>query len=306
MKPRLMVAAEAAVSTTLASGTAAAADGSALPDGDAPLRDRPMKTHAASVLASITLAAATLAVAAPAKAVPAPDTERLYITSLGSPQNPNANLALAALVGVERCAADSNPFDGYCDETAFPRAGTQVHTVISSCGNVIREETVNLTGEHAGFVLWFSPDGEGDLGPNSVNERVGTSWEYVLTITVPGYDPYALDGSYSGYQVKRPSCEEINSPGYGTNESTAFTVTKWSIKKGATTAKVGKTLKVTPTRTTGAKVSYAWKVGSKVVDRDRLMTVKKTYRGKKITVRVTVSKAGAQSVSKTLRYGKAR
>ena len=258
------------------------------------------------MLASITLAAATLAVAAPAQAVPAPDTERLYVTKTGSMQNPNAHLALNAIFSVERCSADSDPFDGYCDETAFPRAGTEVHTVISSCGNVIREETVGLTGEHAGFAVEFSPDGELDFGPNSVNERVGTSWDYVLTITVPGYDPYTLDGSYSGYQVLRPSCEEINSPGYGTNESTAFTVTKWSLKTGNTVAKVGKALKVTPTRTTGAKVTYRWTVGTKVVDTDRALTVKKAYKGRKVVVRVTVSKAGATSVSKTLRYGKAR
>ena len=265
-----------------------------------------MKTHAASVLASLTLAAATLAVAAPAQAAPAPDTERLYVTKTGSLQNPNAHLALNAMFGVGRCAVDSDPFDGTCDETAFPRAGTQVHTVISSCGNVIREETVNLTGEHDGFIVNFSPDGELDASPNSVNERVGTSWEYVLTITVPGYDPYTLDGSYSGYQVKRPSCEEINSPGYGDDTDSTITVSKWSTKKGTTTAQVGKTLKVTPTRAAGAKVTYAWKVGSKVVDRDRAMTAKRAYKGKKVTMRVTVSKTGAKSVSKTLRYGKVR
>ncbi|MGK2931667.1 MAG: hypothetical protein ACSLFD_02650 [Solirubrobacterales bacterium] len=56
----------------------------------------------------------------------------------------------------------------------------------------------------------------------------------------------------------------------------------------------------------GAKITYAWKVGAKIVDRDRAMTVKKSYKGKKVTMRVTVSKAGAKSVSKTLRYGVAR
>lgn len=137
---------------------------------------------------------------------------------------------------------------------------------------------------------------------------VGRSVEYALTVTQPGYDPFVLTGSYDGYKnyVPRPSCETINSPGYG-DEPTGITVSEWSTKKGATTtAKVGKSLGVTPTRAPGSKVTYAWKVGTKTVDRDRVLFVRKTYKGKKVTMRVTVSKAGSKSVSKTLRYGTAQ
>lgn len=256
-----------------------------------------MKARLVSVLASTTLAVAALAVAAPAHADPVPEAERVVITGVSVSQNASLKVIAGAVI---RVSQNGNR----------PTLGTTLHVMWSSCGNPVKESSTVIGDRYpdrpAGIATLFSPNGSFDLRPNSVNQMVGRSVEYTLTITQPGYDPFALTGSYSGYTTPRPSCETINSPGYG-DEPASITVTQWSARKGATmTAKVGKTLKVTPTRAAGAKVAYMWKVGTKVVDRDRAMTVKRSYRGKKVTMRVTVSKSGAKSVSKTLRYGNAR
>ena len=151
-----------------------------------------------------------------------------------------------------------------------------------------------------------SRDGDVDLASNRVNQMIGSSFDYALTITSPGYDPYLLTGSYSGYTVKRPSCAEINSPGYGNETTSDSGVKVWSTKTGNTTAKAGRTLRVTRTRATGATIAYQWRVGPKVVDRDRALTVKRAYRGKKISMRVTVTKPDGTRLRKVLRYGRAR
>lgn len=196
--------------------------------------------------------------------------------------------------------------------------GTVVDIAITGCGGERVKETF---GDAMGglYPLTYSdgvPAGAGGLfgglwevdgytgGP-----LMGPDWTGVMSIARPGFETWVWNFTHDGFDFK-DSVPYIPLP---TNddtcagaEPTTISVSKWSTKKGNTVAKVGKTLKVTPTRAAGAKVSYAWKAGRKVVDRNRAMTVKKSYKGKKVTMKVTVTKAGAKTVSKTLRYGLAR
>lgn len=262
-----------------------------------------MKARLVSMLASTTLAAAatataTLGMSAPAHAVPYPGPA-LYIYSQGAVQNPSNNLVYG------HAASFDTP-----DGSAVP-PGATVTVTYASCGQVLQSATYGLNDAADGdpgsvaFLHYFSATGAPEPQGNAITDKIGPVLDWSAAFTYPGYDPYVVSNSYSGYTVKRPSCEEILSPGSG--EAPTVAVQSWSVKKGATrTAKVGKSLGVTPTRATGSKVTYAWKVGTKTVDRDRVLFVKKTYKGKKVTMRVTVSKTGAKSESKTLRYGTAR
>lgn len=54
------------------------------------------------------------------------------------------------------------------------------------------------------------------------------------------------------------------------------------------------------------RVALGRVLGRKVVDRDRVLFVRKTYEGKKLTMRVTVSKVDAKTVTKKLRVAEER
>lgn len=186
--------------------------------------------------------------------------------------------------------------------------GTSLHTTVYSCDAFVKEATTvrqsDSPGSSAAVVL--SENGMPDLSPNPVNDLIGDNAAVVtISVTEPGYAPYTLTSNVRFYGLGGPTCDEVQNPTADPTETTPV-VAKWSIKKGNTVPKVGKTLKVTPTRAPGATVTYLWKVGSKIVDRDRTMTVKKAHKGKKVTMRVTVSMAGAKSVARVLRYGKVR
>lgn len=181
---------------------------------------------------------------------------------------------------------------------------TQVYVTVSACGRVLHTETFDrlvpftdsTTGETE-YIQAFRKDITKSMSARAIEVSVSFSDP---SLPPTSYTTY----THNGYPA---SCDALEPEDDNSNGGSGITVSKWSVKKGATTtAKVGKTLKVTPTRAAGAKVTYVWKVGTKVADRDRAMLVKKTYRGKKVTMRVTVSKAGATSVSRVLRYGKAR
>lgn len=179
-------------------------------------------------------------------------------------------------------------------------SSTQVYLEVSACGRVLHTQTYNgvvALSDGTRYAQAFRKIIDKSMAPRAIEIAVSFSDPSLSPVSTTAY-------THNGYPA---SCDALEPSDDNNDGGSGVTVSKWSAKKGATTtAKVGKTLKVTPTRAAGAKVTYAWKVGNKIVDRDRAMTVKKTYRGKNVTMRVTVSKAGAKSVSKTLRYGTAR
>ncbi len=191
---------------------------------------------------------------------------------------------------------------GYIDLSENVPPSTQVYLTVAACGRVLHTETFNGVVEakfadgSPRYLLLFHKIIDRSMAGPTIDFSVSFSDPALPTTTSTFY-------THTGFPR---SCDALEPADNSNDGGGSVTVTKWSIKKGNTVAKVGKTLKVTPTRAAGASVSYAWKVGSKVVDRDRAMTVKKAYVGKKVTMRVTVSKAGVKSVSKTLRYGTAR
>ena len=185
--------------------------------------------------------------------------------------------------------------------------GTTYLTSVHSCGVLVKEATTTQAADLRSMAsIGLSPDGMPDLSPNPVNNLIGDNALVVtVTVTEPGYAPYtAAPVSMTITGVDGPTCGEVRNPTDPTD--TTITVQRWSTKTGTTgTAKVGKSLGVTPTRAPGAKVTYAWRLGTKVIDRDRVMFVRKTYAGKKVTLRVTVSKVGAKTLTKTIGYGTA-
>lgn len=267
-----------------------------------------MKARIASLTAAVALS--TLTVVAPAHAEPVcdpfaatdPCADFLGLFDISPSLNPSADLVLGAFFELKRL--DGTP-------ASVP---VQVTAAVTSCGSPIQSTSTTLGPGHAASFVFveFSADNDITQGnmfsENPINRMVGPSFEYAITVTVPGYDPYLLDGSYDGYSVRRPSCAVINSAGYAeTGEPDALIVEKWSVMKGDALARVGKSLKVTPTRAPGATIKYQWKVGSKVVDRDRILgTIRKSYLGKPVTLRVEVSKAGSKSQAMTLRFGRVR
>lgn len=257
-----------------------------------------MKTRLASAAASLTTCSALLAVTqAPATAIPVDPAAHLMLATFGVGQNPSADTVYSADALFATAGGAQVP------------PGTTATTTFSSCGQTVQSVTRPLLvssthPDNAAFLHYFNESNTPDMSPNAINSLIGRSLDYSFVITSPGYDPYEISGSYSGYSVERPTCEEILS-GHGTDPD-AITVRRWSVKKGNTAAKVGKRLAVTPTRAPGSAVSYAWRVGARVVDTDRSVTVKRAYRGKKVTLFVTVSRTGVEPQHRKLAYGKAR
>lgn len=178
-----------------------------------------------------------------------------------------------------------------------------------SCGALIKEATQNVVYGDVDYnpFIGLSPDGRPDAKPNPVNNLVGDNKVTLsVQVTEVGYTPYTMTSNITFTGVGGPSCEEVLNPTADPETPETTRVEKWSTKKGNTSAKVGKRLAVTPTRAPGSTVTYIWKVGAKVVDRDRSMTVKKAYQGKKVTMVVTATKPGSKTLQRTLGYGKAR
>lgn len=180
---------------------------------------------------------------------------------------------------------------------------TQIYLTAAACGRVLHTETFDGTVEIAAS-NGYPPEHLLLFTKVIDKSMAGPTVEVSVSFSDPSL-PSASSTAYTHPGYPR-SCDALEPAEDDNDNGGGITVQSWSAKKGNTAAKVGKTLKVTPTRATGSKVAYAWKVGTKIVDRDRAMTVKRSYKGKKVTMRVTVSMVGAKSVSKTLRYGTAR
>lgn len=211
--------------------------------------------------------------------------------------------AAPAISEVELVAGYNTIYRGGVVGLSEPVPSSTVVTVtVAACSRVLHSETFNGTVEIAAS-NGFPP--EHLLLFNKVIDKsmAGPTVDFTVSFS----DPALPSASYTAYTHPGypRSCDALE-PADDNDDNDSVAVQSWSTKKGAKTATVGKTLKVTPTRAPGVKVAYAWTVGTKVVDRDRAMTVKKSYKGQKVAMRITVSMAGAKSVSKTLRYGTAR
>ncbi len=144
------------------------------------------------------------------------------------------------------------------------------------------------------------------LSNSHLDAYLGPDWTGVLSIARPGVEPWVWSFSHEDFDFDAaeplPSNDDTCPP-----PRTPITVQKWSVKKGAARARVGKRLSVTPTRAPGSTVSYVWLVGrSSAVDRDRSMVVKKSYRGRKVRLKIAVSKPGLRPVVRKISYGVAR
>lgn len=181
--------------------------------------------------------------------------------------------------------------------------GTVVRTVITSCRGVEHESTQRLDTPGS-----KSPEGYSLLLVFK-DRKAGPALKMYFTISAPGkldnVDPIPVE--YINEQSPASCSDSIGGSGQGKTVTSAH-VKKWSAKKkGHTKAKIGKTAQVTKTYLKpagkGMKVTYRWTAGSKVIDKDRSVKVSKKYKGKKLKLKVTVSKAGYKARSKTLNFG---
>jgi hypothetical protein len=272
-----------------------------------------MSNHTAKTLtSSLAVAALTLSLAttaAPAHAEPVPDQERFSFDYGRVPYQISDDSTV--FVGV---------FPLLTRAWNDPPTGTVVTFVATSCGRTLREATVTTTVERplAETRLYLSPSGmESDAHTaNSVNRLVGPEIQVSATVTHPGYDAYApapVTIDVKARIPKIPSCAQIDDSLNDTPTSTGSLVRTWSKKKALPVvgkkAVAGRKAKITATkirRGADAKVAYTWRVGGKVVDRDRVIKFASKHIGKPVKVVVAVKQPGSKSVKKTLRYGRVR
>ena len=193
-------------------------------------------------------------------------------------------------------------------------AGTVINLQVTGCGGtraVPSEYSLSsypmtlerpLTTERSIIGTW-------EVRPAHRRRSLGPRWNGELTITLPDTAPSVLRFDHDAFDFSRDNPLPTNDdtcPAAGTGDAAPVRVQHWSTKTGRKVPAVGNRLTVSATRAAGARVSYAWKVGAKVVDRDRALKIKRGHRGKAVSVRITASKAGATSVTRMLRYGRAR
>lgn len=131
-----------------------------------------------------------------------------------------------------------------------------------------------------------------DLGGHPVGPL-----RWTVGVTQPGYDPYELSGVYNPNLPCPPVMDG----------DADVVIEQWSQKKpGFSSAKVGKKLAITDTRTTAPRKSYDWYVGGRRYHVGRSIRVKEGMVGKPIKVKVTIwNENETKSQSKTLRFGRA-
>ena len=272
-----------------------------------------MPNHTAKTLTSalaVTALSLTLA-ATPAHAEPVPDQERLAFDYGRVPFHywPDTTIVTGVFPTLTR-AWDNPP------------TGTVVTFVATSCGRTLREVTVTTTLEKplAEAALYFSPNGQEPETHevNAVNRLVGPQIQVSATVTHPGLDPYApapVTVDVKARIPKIPSCAQIDDSlnNDTPTSTTTAAVRTWSKKKTLPVvgkkAVAGRKAKITATKVrsaSNAKVTYTWRVGSKVVDRDRVAKFTAAQVGKPVKVVVSVKQPGSKAVKKTLRYGTVR
>lgn len=219
--------------------------------------------------------------------VPA-ESDQLEVTKVGSAQNPNNDTVFAFYA--TPTAADGN----------YAEDGTILKLDTYSCGNFLGTASKVVSAENGrGGVVNFSDE---------AIKIVGRSIQYTLTITQPGYDPYERSGSYSGYTVKRPSCDEINDP---TPANEAFCrVSRTSVKvaseRSGTRPVVGSTVSVSATRSPNCRVTYRWTLNGKKARTGRSLYLSRAMRDKSLLMKVKVWRLGFNGKEQVLRYGRVR
>jgi hypothetical protein len=226
---------------------------------------------------------AGLAAAVPAaQADPPPTDEQMHVAQIGALQNPNDDTVLGFYV------TPKQPDGGWAPD------GTVLTLATSSCGRPLGTATKTVSAQEGrGGIVDFA---------DRVIPRVGRSIQYRLTITEAGHDPYTLIGSYDGYQVERPSCQEINHP----------LRPRWSTRQQTKTL-VGRTVSVTRTTAPGARITYAWKTLDRfgelrgpVLGTRPSLRLRAAWVGRRVGVAVVVRKPGYLAQSRQLLYSTVR
>lgn len=194
-----------------------------------------------------------------------------------------------------------------------PEAGTVIHVAAFSCGNFLQESTRTTSGASDDYraYVFFSPDGMPVRDTsNPVAKKVSKSIQYQVDVVQPGFDGYSLSGSITDYGMvdgkpvsdSRPSCAEINGGGTGGTGGSKCVVNVKAKTVGQ--ARVGRTVKVSPPRTSGAcgKASYTWKANGKTVKKGKSFQLRKDLRGKNVAVKVNLSKGP----DRVLRFGRVK
>lgn len=257
----------------------------------------------AGVAAATLVALSTVGIAPAAHAAPVPETERLVLYDVAVSEN----ITRSAIGGV---GLYLHPYGGTPTTVMTDTKGIEMHVVLSSCGKVVTERTSIMRGFDAFIYTGFGADPRYySHNPSEISDRIGPSLDYVLTVTEPGYDPYTFTGTTSAYTT-RPTCEDLA----GKNKA-GIAMQAWSSIYAQPDAKIGSNLTISDTRAAGAHVAYRWTLAAKgqklstakVLARGvRTLRVKPAYRGKRISVTITVTKGTgkhAKVLTKTLRYG---
>lgn len=270
------------------------------------------RPRALTIATAALISLGVISSAAPAQAVPVPDAER-YVTGGHFASHNGTNIIRSVHVYLR----DRTPDDGSVDVAPD---GLQTELTVSSCGRVLRTSSAPMPSTQSPHIVYLSPNGLDDASgvDNSVNRLVGPTIDYTMTITQPGYDPYQASGVIDiAKSISRPTCAEIDALVSDTPEPDRTNkpawVRAWSKKismPGVGTKPVaGSKAKVTATkvrRKDGAVVRYAWRVGNRIVDRDRTVRLTDAHIGKPLMLTVTARKPGTKAARLVLTYGKVR
>lgn len=232
----------------------------------------------------------TLPLATPAHAEPVPPEQRMFVT------------------GWSEGAQGGNTINFFGLHLSGAPGGTTITPTMRSCGRLVADGFGGLDQDDQGFVQFFllgDLPGSSNLGnlptqypPDDdrtvryvaprlgLGDLVGRSYDYSLTVTEPGFDPYVLTGSHTVHQVKRPSCDTIN-----TTVRRTIRVLSWSTLLGK--PRVGRTVRATRPVTEGAaSISFRWLVGRQVVSRRAKLHVRKGMRHQYVRLVVAIAQPG--------------
>ena len=222
------------------------------------------------------------------------DCDLLHLkVHLFTAETPAGSTVLLQLRG---CEGDSDVKMFFDDLPDFPRVGspfTLSDIFVSDDGSTYEVP----------YSLWTSYPRE--------TFHLGPSWSGTLTVTRPGMDPWVQQFTHatpSGDSTLGRYTDKLVCPRDDPDPSAL--VDTWSKLKGK--AIVGR--RVSLTRTTfvpagtaiGAKASYAWLVNGHVVSRRLSLRVKRSYLGKTLGLRITVSAPGKKKHVESGSLGRVR
>lgn len=220
-------------------------------------------------------------------------TSRSFVVEQGS-NLPSPNATYSVIARTVQIPGDPIHFSSFRYTISNSTASTRVNVKVIGCGGKVVAET---NRSQAGKYTF-------DVSPRA--NEMGTNWKLVTTISEPGRanEVSTLNKFTPNWDF---SCPKTSNPPV-TRPMVPVKVTKWSAKAGKyKTAKVNRKSYITTTKAVkGAKITYRWTLNGKVVDRDRSVKPKKSWRGKNLKVTITVKKPGFKTRTKTINYGKVR